>query len=575
MGKDMNLPDRSFFLICLILTGMVLACYYPVGSFGFIHLDDNLYLLYNSKVKAGLSAESVSWAFSNFEAANWHPVTWLSLMLDVELFGVDPGASHWVNVGFHLANTLLLFWLLYQATGARWRSAVVAALFAIHPLHVESVAWISERKDVLSTFWGLLSLLAYVSYGKTKRRDSYLLCILLLGIGLMAKPMLVTFPFVMLLLDYWPLKRFHPQEFFIVNRSWPLLREKIPFFVMAAAASAVTIAAQASTATAIRAFSEIPLSARIANAALSYLGYLGHTLWPFDLSIYYPHPGADINGPMAALAAIVLVGVSAGALMLHRHRYFFTGWFWYLGTLVPVIGIVQVGPQAMADRYTYIPLIGIFLAAAWGIGALGARGRIHARILAVIAVGSIIFFGVRTHAQVQVWENDFSLFGHALAVNEENHMAHVNMGNAHFRKGEWAEAKAHYLRALELNPRYLDALNNLGVVLTATGDWQEAERVYGWLLEEKPDDPTLHYNLGLLLVKQGRDKEAIGALGRAAELRPGNPAVYNEIGLIFIRRGNRVGACRFFNLALQVQRNFSPAVKNKASFCLEDAKKLP
>lgn len=573
----MNLPGRStsFLFICLILMGLVLVCYYPAGDFGFIHLDDNLYLLYNPKVKAGLSAESVSWAFSTFEAANWHPVTWLSLMVDVDLFGVDPGASHWVNVGFHIANTLLIFSLLVQATGARWRSAVVAALFAVHPLHVESVAWISERKDVLSTFWGLLSLLAYVSYGKTKRRDSYLLCVLFLGIGLMAKPMLVTFPFVMLLFDYWPLKRFYSQKNFADHRIGPLLREKIPFFAMAAAASVVTLAAQASPTTAIRTFSEIPLSARFANAAFSYLGYLGHTLWPFDLSIYYPHTGGDFSGAMAVLAAIALTGVSAGAVMLRRHPYFFTGWFWYLGTLVPVIGIVQVGPQAMADRYTYIPLIGIFLAAVWGFGALAARSRIHARILAAAAAVVIVFFGVRTHAQVQVWENDMTLFGHALAVNEKNPLAHVNMGNAHYRRGEQAEAKTHYLRALELYPGYLDALSNLGLVLATSGQWKEAEKIYGRLLAESPDDPILHYNLALLLVKQGRDKEAIEAFGRAAKLRPDDPAVYNQMGLLFLRRGNRTGACRFFNIALQVRENFSPAKKNKASFCLEDSAKKP
>jgi tetratricopeptide (TPR) repeat protein len=566
----MTLSDRSNFFIFLLLAGVVLVCYYPVGGFGFIHLDDNQYLLYNPMVKAGLSVEGVSWAFSTFKSANWHPATWLSLMIDVELFGVDPGASHWVNVGFHLANTVLLFGLLFQATGARWRSAVVAALFAVHPLHVESVAWISERKDVLSTFWGLLSLLAYVSYGKTKRREPYLLSVLSLGIGLMAKPMLVTFPFVLLLFDYWPLKRFHPQDLFTGNRVWPLLREKIPFFIMAAAASVVTLAAQASARTAIRSLSEIPLSARFANAALSYLGYLGHTLWPFDLSIYYPHPAAGFNAWMVTLAAMVLAGISIGAVMLRRHPYFFFGWFWYLGTLVPVIGIVQVGPQAMADRYTYIPLIGIFLAAAWGFGELASRSRIHARIFAAVAVGSIAFFGIRAHAQVQVWENDMSLFGHALAVNEENHLAHLNMGNAYYRKGELAEAKAHYLRALSLYPKYFDAMNNLGVVMMAEKNWREAERIYRWLLEERADSPMLHYNLGLLLVNQGRDKEAIEAFSRLAGLRPDDPAVYNQVGLILMRRGSRTGACRFFDLALQVRKGFSPAKKNKVAFCREE-----
>ena len=574
-SRTMNHPDRSSLFIYLILTGMVLACYYPVGGFGFIRLDDGLYLRNNPYVKEGLSGDSLSWAFSNFEAANWHPATWLSLMIDVELFGVDPGASHRVNVGFHLANTLLLFWLLFQASGAKWRSAVVAALFAVHPLHVESVAWISERKDVLSTFLGLLCLLAYVSYGKTKRRDRYLLCILFLALGLMAKPMLVTFPFVMLLLDFWPLKRFHPMGFFAPNRIWPLLREKTPFFVLAAVASTVAFMAQASTTTAVRSFSEIPLMARFANAAFSYWGYLGHTLWPFDLSIYYPHPGAEFNVWMAGLAAIVLVIASAGTLVLRRHPYLFTGWFWYLGTLVPVIGIVQVGPQAMADRYTYIPLIGIFVAAVWGIGKIAERGRIHARILVAVAVGSMVFFGARTHDQVQLWSGDLTLFGHALAVNEENYLAHLNMGNELYRRGELVNAKVHYLRALELNPRYFDALNNLGVLLAGKGDWQEAERIYHWLLEERPDSDILHYNLGLLLAKQGRDREAVEAFGRAVELRPDNPVVYNQMGLIFVRRGNRVGACRFFNLALQVQTDFSPAKRNKASFCREDSQKNP
>lgn len=556
----MSIRKRDLFFICLLLAGMTLACYHPAGTFGFVDLDDGQYLKENQHVRAGLSAEGVLWAFQSAAASNWHPVTWLSLMADVSFFGVNPHASHWVNIALHIANTLLLFLLLVQATGAKWRSAAVAALFAVHPLHVESVAWIAERKDVLSTFWGLLSLTAYVSYARTLRREPYLLCALFLMIGLMAKSMLVTFPFVMLLLDVWPLKRFQIGAKGPLRSVWPLVKEKIPLFVMVAAVSLVTVAVQ--SASAMRSLSAYPVFVRIGNAAVSYLGYLGRTVWPFDLSVYYPHPGTDLAWWLALLAGTALIAVSAAVLFLHRFPYLFLGWFWYVGTLVPVIGIVQVADQAMADRYTYIPLIGIFWAVVWGIGDLASRSRFLKIGAALGAAAVLCFFCIRTYSQVFVWEDTVTLYGQAVEVNENSAYLHCSLGEALYRKKEFDAAQYHYQRALEINPRYIDAANNLGAVLLAKGDFDEAERFFHRILKAGPDRKQAylaHSNLGLLFARQGKDREAIDAFTRAIEYRPDAPEAYHRIGLIFMRRENLGGARQFFQFALEADPSFAPA----------------
>ncbi len=555
---------RDLFFICLLLIGITLACYHPAGTFGFVGYDDGLYLKENPHVRAGLTAEGVLWAFRSFDAGNWHPVTWLSLMTDVSLFGVNPRASHWVNIGIHIANTLLLFLLLVQATGAKWRSAIVAALFAVHPLHVESVAWISERKDVLSTFWGLLSLSAYVSYARTRRRQPYLLCALFLMIGLMAKSMLVTFPLLMLLLDVWPLNRFQLGAKGSIRSVWPLLREKIPLFLIIVAVSVVTVPAQGAFLS-LKSVSDYPIFVRIANAAVSYLVYLGRTVWPFNLSVYYPHPGTDIAWWFALLAGTALVFVSAAVVVLRRFPYLFLGWFWYVGTLVPVIGIVQIGTQAMADRYTYIPLIGIFWAVVWGFGDLASRRRFLQIGAALGAAAVLCFFCIRTYTQVFVWENTETLFGHALKVNEKNAVAHCNFGMTLYRKNELDAALNHFQRALEIDPKYLDAANNLGVVLLEMGDFKEAERIFRRILKAGPDRKRAYLacsNLGLLYARQGKDREAIDAYTRAIEYRPDSPEAYHRVGLVFIRRRNLAAAREAFQFAIEVDPTFAPAIKS-------------
>ncbi|MGA8181914.1 MAG: tetratricopeptide repeat protein, partial [Desulfobacterales bacterium] len=364
-----------FVALCLIL--VIIVVYMKVQKFDFVGYDDELYVTQNHHVQKGISPEGIKWAFTTFHSANWHPLTWISHMLDCDLYGMNPAGHHWTNVEFHIANTLLLFFILFKMTGAFWQSAFVAALFALHPLHVESVAWISERKDVLSTFFGLLSIAAYCRYVKNSSAKYYLLMIVLFGLGLMAKPMLVTFPFVLLLLDFWPLQRFQLQRDFLlksekatggaVRRNYRIILEKIPLFMIVVGSCIITFFAQNSQG-AVKLIWALPIKYRIENAVVSYVKYAFMAIWPYKLAVFYPHPGNTLPLWQIFGGALLIVAACYGALQTaKKYPYIPVGLFWYLGTLVPVIGLVQVGDQAMADRYSYVPLIGIFMIVAWGI----------------------------------------------------------------------------------------------------------------------------------------------------------------------------------------------------------------
>ena len=547
-----KLSPRHIALPLLVVA--TIAVYAPVARHEFVGLDDGAYIFENDRVLAGLSAESAGWAFRTTRASNWHPLTWLSHMLDVQLFGPDPHAHHLVNLLFHLANTVLLFLVFARMTGTFWRSAAVAALFALHPLHVESVAWVAERKDVLSTFFGLLSLWLYVRYVEAPGAARYLLVLLAFALGLMAKPMLVTLPFVLLLLDYWPLGR--------PTSDWQrLVLEKAPFLVLSAASSVVTVYAQSSGA-AIITMESLPLGLRIGNALISYVSYLGQTLWPHALAVYYPHPG-ELWPLGAVAAALLLVGLSVLALRAGRSRgYAALGWFWYLGTLVPVIGLVQVGEQAMADRYTYLPLIGLFVVLAWGVPDL-VRSRRLPHVLLPIGGGVVLLaLSVQTWIQVGYWKSTETLFQHTLSVTRDNSTAHAALAGAYFHEGRLEEAIAQYREALEIDPEYARAHHNLGVALERQGHRTEALAQHMEAVRIQPDYATYQLGLATALHRSGRVEEAIPRYEKALLLDPERAGTFNNLGVARMGRGELEQAVRAFTQALELRPAYTEAHYN-------------
>ncbi len=522
-------------LVIALLALGTLITFWPVLQNDFIKLDDRQYVIENPHVLGGLTWENAKWAFQAGYASNWHPLTWLSHMLDVQIFGVKPGWHHFVNLLLHIVNTVLLFLVLKRMTGAVWRCAIVAALFAVHPLHVESVAWVAERKDVLSTVFFMLTLLAYVQYAEKSKTQNpefklwYAFVLLLFAFGLMSKPMLVTLPFLLLLLDFWPLQRLQPKNFL------RLVLEKIPFLCLAAISSVFTFIAQAKGH---NVSVGLPLVSRVANAIASYLKYLGKTIWPADLAVFYPHP--DIRYPISnqwpgweiCAAALLLAGVSAFALLRSKRQpWFATGWFWYLGALVPVIGIVQVGGQALADRYTYIPLIGIFICVVWAASDFLAGARFAKPVLATAGVLVIVACAIATHRQVEYWRNNFTLFDHALAVTSDNAVAHYHVGAELEEQGKYELALTHFRAALACDPNYADAYCNMGFTLYALGKKDEALEQYQAAIRLQPWHAQARTSLGALLWMRGRRDEALEQYAEALRLRPDLAQAHLNMGI--------------------------------------------
>src|ERR1700730_3318360 len=423
---------RPDLLILLGLAVMTFAIYAQVIGHQFITLDDDSYIRENPMVNRGVTLAGLAWAFTTFYVANWHPLTWIAHMIDSQLFGMNAGGHLLVNALIHVANTLLVFWFLLRTTHTRWPSALVAALFALHPLHVESVAWAAERKDTLATLFGLLSLIAYVRYAEAPSRIRYAWTAITLALGLLAKPMLVTWPFLMLLLDYWPLRRLSQstsRNNFLVSIA-PLLREKLPLFALVAASAVITSVAQ-SHAGAVRTFTEIPIALRLSNALVSYAKYLLLTFWPNDLAVYYPFAPTGISAWQMIGAAFLLIGITAFCLFQGKIRpYLIVGWLWFLGTLVPVIGLVQVGGQTMADRYFYIPSIGLFIAVVFGLADIAKSWRVAPSLSAGIAGGVLLIVAALTNAQIRRWRDSFTLFEYTLAVTPPNLRIQYNLGIA-------------------------------------------------------------------------------------------------------------------------------------------------
>jgi len=590
-------------LIVLILIVLTLSAYWQVQNLEFVNYDDQLYVTHNFKTRAGITWSNISYSFTDIRTSNWHPLTMMSHMLDWELFNDKAGGHHWTSLIIHILNTVLLFLFLSKSTGTIWRSALVSALFAVHPINVESVAWIAERKNVLSTFFWLLTMLFYIGYVKRPGWKTYLPVVICFALGLMSKPMLVTLPFVLLLIDYWPLNRTEidtqnetvVQPFF-KNRRDPLsflLLEKIPLFVLTTISIIVTVYAARNASTIVH-FNLIPMSQRINNAILSYALYLKQLFWPNDLTVLYLHADLQIIEILpAAFLLIVVTGICCR--YYKQYPYLIFGWFWYLGTLVPVIGIVQVGSQSMADRYAYIPFIGMFISLSWV-----AADLVRNRLLKIIAVFFIVFvligLSVATHKQISYWKNSFTLFERALRVTNGNAIALIGMGNELIKQGKIddailyfqeaikvnpknpvnyvaflslghalslqkkdAEAIEAFRKSLAINPTCTEAYHKLGFVLFQSGRVDEAIAAYQKAIAFNSDYPTYHDSLGNAYIRQGKTEKAINEYKEVLRIQPDNAGAHNNLGMLFMQQGKVEQALEHYQEALRIQPLFANA----------------
>ena len=575
-------------VISLFLVIATFVAYIQVLDHGFIHFDDNTYLTNNWNVKAGLTSESIVWAFTTSHAANWHPVTWLSHMLDFEVYGLNPSGHHLTNLFFHIANTLLLFWVLLKMTGALGRSGFVAVLFALHPLNVESVVWIAERKNVLSTFFWFLTLWAYVGYVEKKRIENYLLVVLFLALGLMSKPMLVTLPFVLILLDFWPLERLRradppsPKEGSRTLKTETLaslVMEKIPLLVLVIGSSITTFIVQR-IGGAVQSTDVFPLQERVINAFVSYLSYLQKVVWPSGLSVFYAHPGNTLPAWKGIVSAVILVLFTTWVIRMARKiPYLAVSWFWFLGTLVPVIGIVQVGAQAMADRYAYVPLIGIFIAIAWGISGLMKNAA--QKLLPILAGVIIPVLIALTTVQVGYWKDGITLFKHAISVTESQYpgiaTTHALLGNEYHRKGKFNLAISEFNKSLEINPDDLYSFNNLAATLAEQGNLDEALSFAQRLVSMKPDYTPGVITLGNILEESGKLNQAQTTYKRVLELDSNSYENYLNLANVLYRIGNLEEAAPHFRKAIALNPRLVEAHYNLGNILgqqghLEEAK---
>ncbi len=554
-------------IACIFLVLATFAAFGEVGSHQFIHFDDEAYVFDNPVVREGLTPKGFSWAFTTLYAGYWMPLTWLSHLLDCQIFGLSPGGPHLTNLLFHIANTLLLFLWLVRVTRTPGPAFLVAALFAWHPLHVESVAWVAERKDVLSAFFWLLTMWAYLWYVERPARGRYFLILLCFGLGLMAKPMLVTLPLALLLLDYWPLNRW-PRDSEVILREgargrWhrlssvcrPLIWEKAPLLVLSGLCSMMTVYAQKESGALAR-LGELPLSERVTTALVAYVWYPFKMLWPSRLAVLYPHPLDTIPLWLALGAGLILALISILIVRLNRrYPYLLVGWLWYLGTLVPVIGLVQVGDQAWADRFTYLPLIGLFTIFAWGArdaaaslpGARGLRPLGAGIILAALL--ACTFF------QVRLWRDSVTLFEHTLAVTGDNPLIHHNLGVALAARGQREQAAPHFIEALRLNPYNARAQNRRGEELLAQGKITEGIAKFQRAVKLNPDFVEAYNNLGLAYASQGKIDQATAMFRKAITLDPNYAAVYKNLGLALACQGKKKEAMEMLGKALRIDPN--------------------
>jgi tetratricopeptide (TPR) repeat protein len=572
-GKTPIFSKRVLWIL-LALIAVNVIIYAPVRHYDFVEVDDPLTIRDNPHVAGGLAWPNVVWAFTKGYAGYWMPLTFLSHMVDVQLYGLNAGSHHVTNLLLHIANTILLFGLLYRMTAALGRSAFVAGLFAAHPLHVESVAWVTERKDVLSTMFWLLALWAYVGYTRQPRWDRYLRVLLFFALGLMAKPMLVTLPFALLLLDVWPLRRValwtdEPGRPGSTARRqlWSaglrLVREKIPLFALAAVSSVIAFVAQRQ-AGAVTGLDITPITLRVENALLSYVAYIGKMLWPARLAVLYPFP-QSLPAWQVIGAVLILAGVSFAVMKAaRRYPYLSVGWFWYLGTLVPVIGLVRIGLQAMADRFTYVPLIGLFVIVSWGALDLLSHWPALRRALPVAAGFMILACTMGARGQVRYWENNVTLWTRATKVllGMDNYHAHIDLGTILRDQGRLSEAISHFSEAVRLKPDSADAHYNLGMALARQGRTDEAIASFSQAVRIKPDSADTNYDLGLSLARQGRIDEAIASFSEAARLKPDFAAAHLNLGLALAGQGKNREATASFSEAVRLKPDSAEARHN-------------
>jgi tetratricopeptide (TPR) repeat protein len=620
------LRNKQIPLIYLFLTAAALIAFWQVSQCDFINYDDNIYVTKNIHIRDGITTQAIRWAFTTGYAANWHPVTWMSHMLDVQLFGLKPRWHHLTNLLFHIANTLLLFFVFHRMTKAPWQSAFVAALFALHPLHVESVAWVAERKDVLSTFFWMLAMGAYIHYvehrtedGRQRSEDGekctgilrfpfsvfrYLAVLIFFALGLMAKPMLVTLPFVLLLLDYWPLQRFEQKksaqeiptevsEPLSANKrkgkssrentvqaivkeeqpaddknKWalicPLLREKIPLFALAALSSVVTFMVQQKGG-AVKSIEAFPPGVRIANAFVSYIVYIGKMVWPAKLAVFYPHPG--LWSLWQVLGAVLLLGAVTFAVIrtAKRFPYLTVGWLWFAGTLVPVIGIVQAGNQALADRYTYIPLVGLFVMAAWGIPELLKKWRYRKEALFALPALILPCFFIVTWTQVGYWRNSIALFDYALRVTSHNDVIQRDRGIVYDKMGNYTKAIEDYDRAIEINPKYIEAYNNRGITYGKLGNYRRAIEDYDRAIEIYPKYASAYLNRGAAYSELGNQRQAISDYDRGVEIDPENADAYDNRGAAYAKLGDHRKAISDYDRAIEINPKHAGAYNGRGA----------
>jgi tetratricopeptide (TPR) repeat protein len=543
----------------------VFAVYGRTAWHGFLAFDDGAYVSHNPYVIRGLTWEGLRWSFTTFEVGNWHPATWLSHMLDCQLFGLNAGMHHLVSVTLHAANAVVLFLALRSMTRAEWPSALVAALFALHPLRVESVAWAAERKDVLSGLFWMLALLAYAGYAARPSRGRLAGVIAAFAMGLLAKPMVVTLPFVLLLLDVWPLRRLKLHA--DAGASARLLLEKLPLFVLVGVSSWMTLLAQRA-AGAVGSFEALPVGARLANAAVSYVAYLWNTLWPFGLAFYYPHPGLAGNGDEGTRAMLVLgAGLALAAITavvlacLRRRPYLAVGWGWFVGTLVPVIGLLQVGMQARADRYTYLPTIGLYIALAWGLAEWVARRPSHRTALTGLVAGAVTVCAAVSWVQVGHWRDGETLARQALRVTRDNAQAYNLLGTALQRQQDLTGATEAFRQALKIRPACSECQINLATVLGDQGHLEQAATLFRLALEVNPAQagPRAHNGLGSILERQGDLANSAEHLERAVQLAPDYAVAHHNLAVVYGKQGRGDAARAEFERALELAPDYALA----------------
>jgi tetratricopeptide (TPR) repeat protein len=549
---------RLIHLLSVCLVSLVLIVYIQVGNHKFINFDDTDYVTNNPHVSSGITKENVIWAFTSIDSSNWHPITWISHMADVQVYGMNPRGHHLTNVLIHAMSSVLLLLLLFRITGAIWKSFFVAALFALHPLHVESVAWVAERKDVLSVFFGFLTLIFYSEHVKNKRLTTYILAFFSFILGLMSKPMIITLPLLMLLMDFWPFKRDLYGEKGqglgqILHKATALLREKLPFFLSSLMSAIITIYAQHKGGSTIS-IEILPFISRLENALVAYVKYIVKTIWPIDLAVLYPAnlklPFWQICGSFSLLILVTVISVLVG----RRHPYLFTGWLWYLITLLPVIGLIQVGNQSMADRYSYLPHIGLFIIAAWGAPEVTKPIKHNKIFLAMLASIVIIVSAILTWRQLGYWRDNISLYRHTLQSTSNNYVIHNNLGVALFEKGELDLAINEYSAALMINPKYVDARYNLGLAYFKKRDMDAATREFQYIIRTNPTTRA-HYTMGVLFVQKGDLSAAINEYMKAIEIDPNDIKSHFELALAFARKKDFDKAIHEFKEVLRINPN--------------------